>query len=430
MQYIVKNVIHLYTGMREQEVLRMQYDCLSDEIYLKEVVDDNGVTRDLARSVSVLSTTTKFTGYKKSESWFAPSEVVKAVKIAQAICRGLASIYKIDVDNDCPLFLNPAVLRKRNTDVGVGKLGNFYNKIPLIEGVRIELSDIQELAQTDTKRDFYSEPEFAVGRSWPLTGHQFRRSLAFYGSNSGFISLPSLKSQYKQVTLEMARYYSNGFQNLKTIFGYYDPKSNGFVLPNSHVALEFQMGMPMAVANQLLSDVLFTTRQLRDAYAATLDFPGYELGAVRIYVYEQIRRLIRAGWVVKSPKLSKRGQLFHLLEMPAHINLVLVASRFQRPDNSSPFHSESVEGPLVELPTRSAQNESDDQGRLQEMLKETRLDLLSSMGETERYKQLFEEIPVLRARLQGEYHEVRDRSSRLLGHLRALENSLKALAAA
>ncbi|WP_282413345.1 MULTISPECIES: integrase [Pseudomonas] len=254
MQYIVKNVIHLYTGMREQEVLRMQYDCLSDEIYLKEVVDDNGVTRDLARSVSVLSTTTKFTGYKKSESWFAPSEVVKAVKIAQAICRGLASIYKIDVDNDCPLFLNPAVLRKRNTDVGVGKLGNFYNKIPL---VRIELSDIQELAQTDTKRDFYSEPEFAVGRSWPLTGHQFRRSLAFYGSNSGFISLPSLKSQYKQVTLEMARYYSNGFQNLKTIFGYYDPKSNGFVLPNSHVALEFQMGMPMAVANQLLSDVLF-----------------------------------------------------------------------------------------------------------------------------------------------------------------------------
>jgi len=50
--------------MRDQEVLRMQYDCLSDEIYLKEVVDDKGVTRDLARSVSVLSTTTKFTGYK------------------------------------------------------------------------------------------------------------------------------------------------------------------------------------------------------------------------------------------------------------------------------------------------------------------------------------------------------------------------------
>ena len=108
----------------------------------------------------------------------------------------------------------------------------------------------------------------------------------------------------------------------------------------------------------------FTTRQLRDAYAATLDFPGYELGEVRIFVYEQIRRLIRSGWVVKSPKLSKRGQLFHLLEMPAHINLVLVASRFQGTDTSSRVPSESVERPLSEAPTPSAQNESDDQSRL------------------------------------------------------------------
>jgi len=81
--------------------------------------------------------------------------------------------------------------------------------------------------------------------------------LAFYASNSGFVSLPSLKSQYKHMTIEMSRYYRNGFQNLKTIFGYYDPKKKEFLLPNSHIALEFQMGMPMAVANQLLSDVLF-----------------------------------------------------------------------------------------------------------------------------------------------------------------------------
>jgi len=78
MQYIVKNVIHLYTGMREQEVLRMQYDCLSDEIYLKEVVDDNGMTRDLARSVSVLSTTTKFTGIQK----------IRIVVRAERSCQG------------------------------------------------------------------------------------------------------------------------------------------------------------------------------------------------------------------------------------------------------------------------------------------------------------------------------------------------------
>lgn len=257
MQYVLKQVIHLYTGMRDQEVMRMPYDCLSDEVYIKESVDDAGVVRDSAKSVSIISTTTKFSGYRQSEAWFAPNEVVRAVKIAQAICRGLAKLYKINTDLNCPLFLNPSILRQKKTEVGVGALAASYTKIAAIDALVIEPSDLVELSQTDTARDFYNEPKFAVGQSWPLSSHQFRRSFAFYASNSGFVSLPSLKSQYKHLTIEMARYYSNGFENLRTIFGYYDAKRKEYVLPASHVALEFQMGMPMAVANQLLSDVLF-----------------------------------------------------------------------------------------------------------------------------------------------------------------------------
>lgn len=171
----------------------------------------------------------------------------------------------------------------------------------------------------------------------------------------------------------------------------------------------------------------FTTRQLRDAYATTLK-QGYELGAVRIFVYEQIRRLIRAGWVSKTAGLRKRGQVFRLLEKPARITLVLVDSQCPKsaePATELPKNSHSTEDVFAD-PVDSACTA--DHGRIEEMLKETRLDLLASMGETERYKQLFEEIPHLRARLEGAYHEVRDRSSRLLGHLRALETTLKAIA--
>jgi len=171
----------------------------------------------------------------------------------------------------------------------------------------------------------------------------------------------------------------------------------------------------------------FTTRQLRDAYAATLE-PGYELGTVRIYVYEQIRRLIRAGWVSKSSSLRKRGQVFRLLEKPASITLVLVDSRCPQ---SAKSYNELTENPQSSedmIADSVAPASTDDHGRIEEMLKETRLDLLSSMGETERYKQLFEEIPHLKSRLENDYHEVRDRSSRLLGHLRALETTLKAIA--
>ena len=65
--------------------------------------------------------------------------------------------------------------------------------------------------------------------------------------------------------------------------------------------------------------------------------------------------------------------------------------------------------------------------RLEATLKEVRLDFLTSMGETERYKQLLDEMPHLRSHVEHEYQEARDRSSRLLGHLRAVEKTLTAL---
>lgn len=256
MQYVVKSVIHLYTGMRDQEVMRLQYDCLGSESTRTELMDAHGVVRDRARMVSVLSTTTKFEGYRKKESWLATGEVVRAVEVSQAICRGLAVLYGIDVSQGCPLFLNTAILLNKKAEIGVGNIYKAGWCLSALKSIVIQPSDLLELAQTDPNRDFYSESKFAAGQPWPLVSHQFRRSLAFYASNSGFVSLPSLKSQYKHMTLEMTRYYANNFENLKTIFGYYDSDKKDFVLPVSHIALEFQMGIPMSVANQLLADVL------------------------------------------------------------------------------------------------------------------------------------------------------------------------------
>ena len=67
---------------------------------------------------------------------------------------------------------------------------------------------------------------------------------------------------------------------------------------------------------------------------------------------------------------------------------------------------------------------------LEALLKEIRLDFLASMGEAERYKLLLDDMPHLRDKVEGEYLEARDRSSRLLGHLRAIEKTLKTLASA
>lgn len=264
MQYVVKTVIHLYTGMREQEVLRMTYHCLSDQVVREAIVDEQGVERDKSQAVSVLSTTTKFTGYKKEGAWFAPSEVVKAVEVAQAICRGLVRLYNIELDNRCPLFLNPSVLSytRSSAEVGVADFTVRKGRKSVLHTLLIQAEDLQELTQSDPSRDFYNDPEFAVGQPWPLSSHQFRRSLAFYGSSSGFVSLPTLRTQYKHMTIEMARYYSNNFENLRTVFGFYDEKKKEFMLPSNHFAFEYQMAMPMSVANQLIADLLFNEEPL------------------------------------------------------------------------------------------------------------------------------------------------------------------------
>lgn len=172
----------------------------------------------------------------------------------------------------------------------------------------------------------------------------------------------------------------------------------------------------------------FTTRQLRDAYAALLPPSSFRLADVRVYVYEQIRRLIRVGWVEMAAQRQKRDQVFRILEMPLRLQLVLVNGSFSMTVDS--LDAPADEGRETPCSGPNPKEGQDDRTRLQVMLKETRLDLLSSLGETERYKQLFEEIPHLKGRFEGVYLEARDKSSKLLGHVRAIENTLKAISAA
>lgn len=264
MQYALATVIHMYTGMRDQEVMRMSYHCLTDQIVRKAAFDDNRVLRDSSQSVNVLSTSTKFSGYKKGGAWFAPGEVVKVIEVSKAICRGLAQLYMIETDDRCPLFLNPSILSftRGKPEVGVSNFSFRSTQDSILRSLEIQSEDLDELHLSDPTRDFRSDPDFEIGKPWPLTTHQFRRSLAFYGSSSGFLSLPTLRKQFKHMSIQMARYYANNFENLRTIFGYYDEDKKSFILPSNHFAFEYQMAIPMTVANQLIADLLFNEEPL------------------------------------------------------------------------------------------------------------------------------------------------------------------------
>lgn len=167
----------------------------------------------------------------------------------------------------------------------------------------------------------------------------------------------------------------------------------------------------------------FTTRELRDAYAKRLEGITVRLGDVRKYVYEQIRRMLRVGWLVEDEVRRSRGQLYHLHPMPGHLQLKLV-------DNGLESSLKLTGEPKPVLEEQNAAKPmplSDPAQHLEALLREVRLDFLSSMGEAERFKQLLEEMPHLKDKVEAEYLEARDRSSRLLGHLRAVEKTLKSL---
>lgn len=76
----------------------------------------------------------------------------------------------------------------------------------------------------------------------------------------------------------------------------------------------------------------FTTRDLREAYAGYLDPGSFRLSDLRRYVYEQIRRLLRAGWIARDEEHRQRGQVYHLLETTASIWFlwVVASPRFPR----------------------------------------------------------------------------------------------------
>lgn len=312
-QYLAKTIIHLYTGMRDQEVMRMSYNCLSQETVRPTVKDEHGVVRDQPQSVSVLtvyvfSTTTKFTGYKKEAAWIAPGEVVHAIEICQAICRGLAKLYKVELDDECPLFLNPSILGyyRKNTEVIVTGFRSKRLQLNALQALTIQSEDLVELAQSDPCRDFYSDPKFVIGNPWALNSHQFRRALAFYGSSSGFLSLPTVRAQFKQMTIQMARYYSNGFDNLRTIFGYFDNERGQFVLPKDHFAFDFQMAMPMSVANQLIAELLFSEEPLFGGTGSFMQKQAQRVEAGEIHIEEVCADTERRG---KSGAINYRPTL-------------------------------------------------------------------------------------------------------------------------
>lgn len=198
--------VHAFTGMRRTEVDTLPYKCMGE-------ISTHGV-----KTKVIIGGTSKFSSQNYTPTFWVTTEIVElGVTVAQSIgfVLSIDRGYQID-DNDYPLF--PQFQTKKNLTQGRfdnAPYSTLYRASELqtrlvgrFPELFVQQSDIRELELFDGFRDWSSF--CSVGEPWPLTTHQFRRSLAVYLARSGLVSIGSLQLQYKHLCSAMACYYRKG----------------------------------------------------------------------------------------------------------------------------------------------------------------------------------------------------------------------------
>ncbi len=172
----------------------------------------------------------------------------------------------------------------------------------------------------------------------------------------------------------------------------------------------------------------FTIMELRDRYLKFVEPHGCSLPDIRVYLYDQIRKMINHGWASYHSERKTRGQRFVIQQKPESL-VVKLHSPGKGMKECTEVEMEDLlimqNNAVYDSYAERSESTSNTACRLQQMLKETRLDLLTSYGEAERYSQMIQDIPGLKSTLEPELIASRDNSSRLLGHVNALETALQ-----
>ncbi|WP_161871590.1 hypothetical protein [Pseudomonas sp. SG-MS2] len=203
---ISKNWIHLFTGMRDNEVRTLPANCLTYiRVGGKEIV-------------VLLGYTSKTSGGNNNPTYWISTPIVEKAIVAAKLIGRIASLRNGWNDSDLgnyplfPMFNSPhktsvAYVYRTAPLPGIYHTERLRKVISRIPGISLTEADILELERFDGFKDWRSDPDFKVGEVWPLSSHQFRRSLAVYSARSGMVSLGSLANQFKHLTETMTSYY-------------------------------------------------------------------------------------------------------------------------------------------------------------------------------------------------------------------------------
>lgn len=170
--------------------------------------------------------------------------------------------------------------------------------------------------------------------------------------------------------------------------------------------MNFDKSVGQIIANKNVDH--FSALEVRTAFLALKNDPSIKRNDARRFVYYELLKLVKKGWLRKSVSKKKGISNFIKTELFDANAFALVA-----------VCQTSIVTKIKSGPRDNVQKE------LFERLHDYKNDLLISIGETDEYKKLYEKFPELIENLQPEYANARDHNSRLLGKIKALENLIQ-----
>lgn len=160
-----------------------------------------------------------------------------------------------------------------------------------------------------------------------------------------------------------------------------------------------------------------TLRDIFDTSCAHLDV----IPANRIHqrMYRMTQRLVAHGVLIQvSKSQDERNKTYKKTPLFDETEFVVRGhKRIKNKQNQSSLTSNTI-------PSSHNNKLGED---LKNRIRVCQVDLLTSIGESEEYKRLGQEYPVLKQKLEPSYLDARERSSRLLGQIKALKHALQQL---
>ena len=165
-----------------------------------------------------------------------------------------------------------------------------------------------------------------------------------------------------------------------------------------------------AQLNTILQDENFDNfhvTKLRDTYLANSSVNPDLLDA-RKYVYRQILRLVKKGLLLKKGTKNSKRVVYQKSELFYKTNFICEGTTEDKVNRLK----------AVTVSTNTAVQQ------LEKRLKESEVDLLTSIGESEEYMRLYQSFPEMKAHLESQYLQARENSSKLLGQIKAIKSVL------